>query len=144
MPPPASQGSKGCGKALLIVGILVAILAALAVGAFFLLRDRVQEFIDEEFGDAPRSAYEIQPTACGTEEDGSPTFRMEFTNTAGTRREYRVTVVFVSGDRELTSEVIVNTGSLPDGGTVSLEADGEPIEEQSFTCKVKRVQFFGR
>lgn len=144
MPPPSPQGSKGCGKAVLIVGILVAILAALAIGAFFLLRDRVQEFIDGEFGDAPRSAYEIQPTFCGTEEDGSPTFRMEFTNTAGTRREYRVTVVFVSGDRELTSEVNVNTGSLPDGRTVSLEADGEPVEERSFTCKVKRVRFFGR
>jgi hypothetical protein len=144
--PPAAQAKSGngCLKAFLIVGGIVVVLGVIGVVLLVAGVLSVGKAINDNFGEAPSSAYSLNIDNCEATSSGvvaAGTLK----NTSGDRRGFRLDVSFTSvSGVKVGSDSFVTTPSLSTGETGTWTATSfGPAPSEAIKCKVDRVSFNG-
>lgn len=152
-PPPAgtSGATKGC-----LIALAVAIGIAVAIALLFIfvigraaeeVVDEIEEFSDENFGEADPDDFDLQLTACIAEPGGNLVVEGEITNTGSTDHGFEIKVSIEDGDGVLLDSSVAFTESIPPGATRAWRAQSGAIAPSDLdpteaNCIVDEVQYF--
>ncbi len=152
-PPPAgtSGATKGCLIALAVavgIAVLIAILFIFVIGrAAEEVVDEIEEFSDENFGEADPDDYDLVLRACVAEPGGILAVEGEITNTGSSDHGFEIKVSIEDGDGVLLDTPVAFTESIRPGATRAWRAQSgavapSDLDPTEANCIVDEVQYF--
>lgn len=145
-PPPGepTKGGNGCLKAFLIVAGIFVVLGILGTIAVVVLGVGAAKVITDNFGEAPRDAYNLTVDTCAVTDLGAKATGT-LTNKSGTRHSFRLDVSFTGSDGvKLGSDTFSTTPSLGNNEKGQWEATTfSTVTGESVKCRVDTVYFNG-
>ena len=152
-PPPAgtSGATKGCLIALAVVvgiAVLLALLFAFVIGrAAEEVVDEIEDFSDENFGEADPDDYDVVLTACIAEPGGILVVEGEITNTGSDDHGFEIQVSIEDGDGVLLDTPVAFTESIPADGTRVWRAQSgavapSDLDPTEASCTIDEIQYF--
>ncbi len=137
------KDNSGCWKAVIIVLIVLAVIAAGVVGCVAFTGKAVVDSINRATGVADKNHYEVTDVNC----DAGDGFGLEatgkITNTSGGSQAFKVTVRWVDDDGVLITNAVDYTDEIGEGQSQFWEARSldEPPEGASPTCEIAKVEY---
>ena len=152
-PPPAgtSGATKGCLIALAVavgIAVLIAILFFFVIGrAADEVVNEIEDFSDENFGEADPNDYNLELTSCIAEPGEILVVEGEITNTDSSEHGFEITVSIEDGDGVLLDTSTAFTDSISPDATSAWRAQSGAIAPSDLdpteaTCVVDEVQYF--
>jgi hypothetical protein len=141
----AKQG--GSGRGMSIAGIILGIIGSVAwigIGiAVIATGDSVSDTLDDAYGEADSSDYDISPESCEIDEFGGVTFEGTIENTAGRDMSFTInTEIRESGSGPLLDSpstfVDIREGDTARWSVYASVPDGSDVE-----CEIQSVDNFG-
>jgi hypothetical protein len=139
----ASGQGKGMSLAGLVLGAIGIIGGILFIVLVFFVGDTVSDNVDDAFGEADPSDYELVTESCEIDEFGFVTFEGTIENTAGQSMDFEILTEIRDKDTDAVLDdpstfVFISEGDTVDWSVVASVDEGSDVE-----CRVESVDNFG-